>query len=276
MKKGWIYVLVALGLLAGAVWALSRWAQQQIPDTVQIRYDVHLEGDTAEVRVRMAQAALRKVVGLMDSVRFDLTVDDEHLWQGRMDVDEDMQVGDSDTLQVPIKIAYRQMIDKLKALQDTDSVNYRLDGELRFAGWWGQRAVPFERTGRTRVPKLPQLSLDDVERDGRTFTLHLNVYNPNPAEIVVEGFNYDLVMGDSLLVTKGRSAESFTVPPFDTVAIPLEVRPENLRLLETLGRALIGQSFPYYMQVDIRLVPNPAWDIRFNYVADIRGEAELL
>ncbi len=276
MKKGWIYVLVALVLLAGAAWALSRWARQQIPDTVQIRYEVNLEGDTAEVRVRMAQAALRKVVGLMDSVRFNLTVDDEQLWKGRMDVDEDMRVGDSDTLQIPLKIAYRQMLDKLKALQDTDSVDYRLDGELHFAGWWGQRAVPFERTGRTRVPKLPEVSFDEMERDGRTFTLRLDVYNPNPAEIIVEGFNYDLVMGDSLLVTKGRAAESFTVQPYDTVATPIEVRPENLRLLETLGRALIGQSFPYYMQLDIRLVPNPEWDIRFNYLADIRGEAELL
>lgn len=93
----------------------------------------------------------------VDSLRFNLDVDDLQFARGRTAEDFALPALGETVVPVTIAVPTNDLIDKVMELGTGEGPSYRLTGTAKLGGLLGV-PIPFEREGRLELPRLPGLT----------------------------------------------------------------------------------------------------------------------
>ena len=90
----------------------------------------------------------------VDSLRFDLELNELSFARGRTSEDFELPALGETVVPVTVLLATTDLLDRAMRLGVEQRVEYRLDGTAELGGLFGTR-VPFERSGTLALPRLP-------------------------------------------------------------------------------------------------------------------------
>jgi len=142
-------------------------------------------------------------------------------------------------LSLPIVIRYEDFLEGLHQLQQQNSFEYTLQGDVNL----GILQVPYSASGSIPLPKLPQITLKTIKV--RRFTLEgietamlFNVSNANDFPVRADGMSYQLLL-DNVTTVSGENTQAIDVPPHSNSTIEIN---NKLNLTE------LGKVFDTFRQ----------------------------
>ncbi len=149
--------------------------------------------------------------------------------------------------EVPVTIIYNDFFKSVQSFLEADSLDYDLGGHAVFSMF----RVPYKKTGRLPVPKLPSIRLkqfhvQEINLTGAKINAEIGLKNSNSFAIVPGIFEYTLSLAD-IRLSSGR-AEAVELPGNNeefVITIPLDL---NFFSIGTaLASVLSGRESTYLL-----------------------------
>ncbi len=202
----------------------------------------------------------------LSSLEYALKVEEGSLLQGQMDQGLELSAGGQSTIEVPVSVGYKQLLEIAASAKEKNEIKYSIDLGLGFmVPGFGSIKVPLSYSDNLPVPKLPSLQIASLRVKKVSLTridveLDLRVNNPNIFSLTFKSLNYDLSVAGRSWV-KGNPVRDLSFPAGkDSSAI----LPISLNIVE------VGRSV-----VDL-LSGNKTLDYRFNGDTVIVSDYSLL
>ncbi|MDM8524039.1 LEA type 2 family protein [Desulfococcaceae bacterium HSG8] len=107
----------------------------------------------------------------------------------------------------------------------TDNIRYMLSGSVRV----GPFAVPYSAKGELDLPKLPEISLKQVDIPNFSLTeksaviFSLSLENPNPFSVHLDGLNYDIKLGGKAIARGIARSVVIEKGSISTLELPVSI-----------------------------------------------------
>lgn len=180
----------------------------------------------ADVRVDNPLAAALPLV----DIDYTLTSGGRSFVDGAASLDGSIPAGGSQVVQLPIGVAFSDLLDVLSGVKPGAVVPYEAELVMNVdAPLIGPMALPLSTTGELPVPTVPKVSVASVDWSELSFTniagtLSLAVENTNDFPIDIENLSYGVALG-GVDVASGAvtSAPSLTTGDAKTIDIPISL-----------------------------------------------------
>lgn len=144
---------------------------------------------------------------------YQLDVEEQSLLSGERKQRIKVGANKQSTVTLPLKLVYQEMAGGLKTLVERDAIHYSLNGKLDF----GLFRLPYSKSGRLKLPSLPDIRIERVELDrlslsGINILLSLMIENDNDFPLLLDGIDYGLKLDDTT-VARGKSLGSLVLEP---------------------------------------------------------------
>ncbi len=185
----------------------------------------------ADVRVDNPLAAALPLINL----DYDITSGGKSFLDGSAALDGSVPAGGSKTVQLPLGIAFSDLLDVLSGVKPGAIVPYEANLTMNVdAPLLGPLSLPLSTTGELPVPTVPNVTLDSVDWSDLSFTniagtLNFGVENTNDFPIDIDNLSYGLnLAGVDVSQGKVTSAPSLTKGDKKSIQIPIQLSPAKL------------------------------------------------
>jgi len=133
----------------------------------------------------------------LDAFDYDLQINGASFLTGKQDAQLQILAGQTSHLEIPISLGFKELYRTFQSLQNQDSSQYRLKGNLYFnLPILGKTAIPVSKTGWLPMVKLPKfkspsLKIVRLGLTGANVALNLTVENPNAFSLLLNKLNYN-------------------------------------------------------------------------------------
>lgn len=191
----------------------------------------------------------------VDSVAYNLTINDRKFINGVADSGIRLPAGGSGVVSVPVMVNFLDLFETFSDLDRSEQIRYALSGDINI----GPFKLPFDHQGTFTAPRLPKISLKNVAVSDISLTharvsLTLGIENDNPFAVKLDGLQYGVKLGGNTFA----AGETRTVPQVNengisTIAIPLELNFFKLgrSVYSLLKEASSGYELTGEMRFDI-------------------------
>lgn len=180
----------------------------------------------------------------LGDILYDLDINGNRLVSSQLSQGLDLEASGTSPLEIPVTINYLDFFNSLTQLVGADRLDYRLSGSAAV----GPFRIPYSSSGKLDVPKLPDITVENVKIDSFSLTgaklkLTLGLKNPNAFAMKMDGLEYTAQLGDVKLA-QGNASMNTALGANGRSMMDLGL---NLNFLE-LGRSartlLSGSSAP--------------------------------
>lgn len=208
-------------------------------------------------------------------ITYDFKVNDEPFIYDVLEKGITIKPGGSGVVEVPVTFNYLDLFESVTELIRSESVAYDLSGSIRV----GLFDIPYQTKGNYKIPKLPKVSLKNVDISDLSFTkaslmFHLDVKNSNPFTVKLNGLDYGIKLGGKEFV-KGRAqtVSSIGKNGTSTLKIPLDISflklgrsVYNLMTESSSGYELSGRMKFDMPKIGIKSIPfKKTGEVPFNF-----------
>ncbi|MBN2382525.1 LEA type 2 family protein [bacterium] len=171
---------------------------------------------------------------LLENVNYDLKLDNKDFIEGVLDKGINLKANGSEPFQIPVTVNFMKMFQNVAEFIKKDEVPYDLSGSFRVHIF----AIPFRVKGKLPIPKIPEISLQNVDvknlsLTGAKLVFNLKLKNPNDFTVALNGLKYGLSLGDKQVL----SGETMEYKSIDKQGQSIMSIPLQLNILE-LGQTL--------------------------------------
>ncbi len=217
----------------------------------------------------------------LSSLEYALKVEEGSLLQGQMDQGLELPAGGQSTIEVPVSVGYKQLLEIASSAKEKSEIAYSIDLGLGFTvPGFGSIKVPLSYSDNLPVPKLPELKIASLRVKKVSLTridieLDLRVNNPNIFSLAFTSLSYDLnVAGRSWVQGNPVRDLSFPAGGDGSAILPI-----SLNIVE-VGRSVVdllsgNKSLDYRFNGDTIIVSDYSLlkDYFFNFSSS--GSAEI-
>ncbi len=193
----------------------------------------------------------------VSNISYDLKINDLDFAKSVLNEKITLESDGSGIVEVPVTVNYFDVFETVADFVQSDKVRYDLSGSVGV----GPFAIPYQKKGEFDVPKLPKVSLKNVEvKDislfGATMNFALEMKNANPFTVQLNELAYTLKLGGKEFA-KGMTQ---ALPPIDgkggsTLEIPMNVN--FIKLGRSVYNMLTGLSSEYDLSGSMKFtIPN--------------------
>ena len=189
----------------------------------------------------------------LGNLRYAFEIGGKALSSGELPANTALPAQGHADLAVPLKIDYQQAFGSLQKLFTEDAPEYRVSGSFRV----GPFEIPYSQTGRLKLPRMPrlaikQLRLISTDPLAPTWTLELELDNPNEFSIPLEGLDYAFNLRGRDLATGRTELERMNAGQRTTLALPLRLSLADLGLaLADLRKG--GTTLPFRFSANVHV-----------------------
>ena len=206
-KLKWgIFIVLLLALLGGVLYyILNKKYYPKVKDVAYI--NLELANDTAQVKAGIK--ILNRVplpIGI-DSVYYVIKEDSIRLGWGQMTVPHTLPPLGSKVVDFKMLLDFEKYRQHIKDRQDKDSIRLDVDMDIFFnLPLIPPQEITLNRHLTVPVPKSPSIKLQDIEvrsfsvDSGYSLLLTINAGNQHLPNLRIENFNYNIRIGDSLII----------------------------------------------------------------------------
>lgn len=134
----------------------------------------------------------------LSAFEYDLLINDHSFLNGREEKKMEISANSESTVQLPLRVGYKDIYDTFQSLAGKDSSSYQLNARLFFnLPLVGSISIPVGKSGRLPLVKLPRISVEDLKIKhlgfgGADLLLRVRVDNPNAFSMAFRHVNYNL------------------------------------------------------------------------------------
>ncbi len=160
--------------------------------------------------------------------------------------------GKESTINIPLRFAWRTLYRTVKSLAEKDSFSYTLQGKMHLRiGQKQSVAVPFKKSGKLPVVKMPKVGLHDARilratMDGVEVATDLSVFNPNSFPLILTGVKGEALIGD-IRGVRLHSGEEIHIPPREKRVMPIRMRADIRELGLAALQMFTGKNTPPFI-----------------------------
>ncbi len=243
-KRIWILaVVIAAGLLASCA-ALQEMVQAP---TVRVGNVAMNDFTFQDVTLDFGLDVNNPNVFGVELLGFDyqFVIEDNEFLKGTEDKTLSITPQSKSTVNIPIKINFKELYSLLTKVKDLDSLSYHLTGNFKPGGLLAGVNIPFNKKGTLPNVRVPKISLKGVKIDKMGFSgvdlaVNLGIENINSFAFNLGKLDYNISLGGNSVAT-GMTDKLAEIPAKQSgqVSIPLSL---NLSGLSSLYSLLTGKS----------------------------------
>lgn len=192
--------------------------------------NVNLSGDTAYSDLTLKLKNKGWFSLSLDSLMYKIRLDTALILSKTEPLRLKLSSGQEDTLHLKIAFPYKRVSEKIKQLQNQDSVDIIMRLRVVYSTIFGKASVPFRKVTSIEVPIPPKFEIEKVEYEGREkktgfFVATIRMHNYGKAELKLSDLNYQVKMED-LLQANGKHPEEIRIQPKSDLVFKLPFKVE--------------------------------------------------
>lgn len=181
----------------------------------------------------------------VDRIGYQLDINGRSFIQGENDQSISIPSQGRGVVHLPLQVEFFEFFQSIQEFMQSDFLDYDLKGSISV----GPFQVPFQNSGQFPVPKLPEVSLLDIEIDELTFTsatinFALGLKNINEFAILPKGLTYEISLGD-LPFANGKVNKFENIDSQRELKINLPLKLDLISLGHSAFQLLQGASTQY-------------------------------
>jgi LEA14-like dessication related protein len=186
---------------------------------------------------------------VLEQVTYRFSARGEEVREGRHDLAITVPAEGEAEVSVPVAVEWALSAEEIAALSGTDAVPLVFNGVVK--GRYGSRTVEFafDRAGRLRRPRLPEVALDQPDGSRRKIDevyaiVRLQVQNDNNFDVRISGLDYVLEFEGTAL-REGTAGTGHRLLPSGAYVIEIEqeITPERVENMVEEMRARNALSY---------------------------------
>jgi LEA14-like dessication related protein len=181
----------------------------------------------------------------LDRLTYQLAIDEKPFADGI--VDQKIRIGANaeETVLLPVRVNFLDLFNSIAELAKKEAVAYDLTGAFTVMGV----NIPYRADGRVPIPKLPDISLQqvmvsDISLSGASLVFRLALENPNPFAIALDGLEYDVSLAKTSFAT-GVAKTATPIAANGKIDLDVEMEVKFLRMGQAAHRLISDKSTPY-------------------------------
>jgi len=189
----------------------------------------------------------------IDRIDYQLDLNGAQFVKGDLDQGVALTASGVAPLEFPITIRYFEFFKSIRDFIKSNEIQYNLSGSMRI----GPFDVPYQTSGKLPVPKLPDISLKQVQIDqislmGATLLFTLSLKNQNAFTLQPQAINYDISLAETSFAS-GKATQINSVGSGDESLIQLPVTVNFLDLGKSAYHLLTGSSSSYQLSGNLEM-----------------------
>ena len=218
-----------------------------------------------------------KLAGL----HYDVKIENQSLLSGVTAQGVEIKPASTSTVQLPVSLKFDDLRKLPGELWQQDNFSYQLDS--RFVvdlPIIGEYAIPVSKQGELPVPKMPKISIKDMQvrnigLSSAELVAIVEVQNPNAFDLGFSDFSYNLNVNKQSW-GQGSIKQGKTIPQKGKATIELPLKLDMMSMGTTVYQMLAGKlPLEYRLQGDMTLDSGIELLRNINVPLDIKGEASL-
>lgn len=212
---------------------------------------------------------------------YDLKIENQSLMSGVTAQGLEIQPVSTSKVQLPVTLKFEDLRKLPGELWQKDRFNYQLDTKIVVdLPVIGNYAIPVSRQGELPVPKIPEISIQDIQIKNLSFMAAelvalVEIVNPNAFDLGFSDFNYQLNVNQQSW-GQGSINKSNTVPEKGKATIEIPVKLNMTSMGQTVYQMLSGkQPLEYQLQGGLTLDTGIELLRNYKMPIDIQGKATL-
>ncbi len=206
----------------------------------------------------------------LSAYNYDFKINESSFVSGSQPSNTVIEASGKSTLQIPIRIGFKELYNTFTSLKDQDEAAYTLNLiVITDLPVLGITEIPFETEGIFPVVKAPKLSVSGLKMDKLSltkadFTLDLNIQNPNSFDVNLDRLKYEINI-NGLNTINGIITESVAINKKgeDSIKLPVSINLlqlgasaynmlKNKKPLDysLSGSSIIGATLPLFRTSD--------------------------
>jgi LEA14-like dessication related protein len=175
-------------------------------------------------------------------IAYDLKIQQRDFASGTLEEGIKLKAGGTERVTVPVRMKYLEVFESIVEFVQSNRVAYELSGSFSV----GPFDIPYRHRGNLDIPKLPDISLDDVRisalsATGATLTFSLNMTNSNSFPVQLNGLDYGIQLG-GIEFADGRMRDVSTLNKRGDTRVDIPVNISFFNLGHSAYRLLTGTS----------------------------------
>jgi LEA14-like dessication related protein len=151
-------------------------------------------------------------------------------------------------VELPVRVRWRDVPDLAQLALTRRDVGFKVTGTAALSSALGDIGIPFSRSGRVDLPRVPSFAVRGVRvrelsLTGLAFDVDLAVKNENRFALPVGALAYGLRLGEGELAADGEKP-LVAVPPGGSATVKIPVRLSLASAGKAIQRLLGGESVP--------------------------------
>jgi len=141
----------------------------------------------------------------INGIDYQIFLENKSFLQGRHNKSMHIPAMASNTVGIPVKVHFKDIIQATRNLKGRELINYSLKSNVGI----GPFKIPVIHTGKIKIPKLPKIKVHslNVGRMGLTqssLVLNMDIQNDNSFPIPLNGLNYQFSIGGQQLASASK------------------------------------------------------------------------
>jgi|GEM_PF-3556402 len=151
--------------------------------------------------------------------------------------------GEKKDFDLEFKINTKQLVKRIRSLQDQDSTSISVKGSIVFEMKFGRYTMEIDKMVKVRVPTPPDIKIREIEylgirgRDSIDFNLHIGVLNNNPNIIGIKNTTYRFTSKD--FIESSGVLPDVVLDTSDTVVRVVTITLVTSRKMELLSKLIL-------------------------------------
>jgi LEA14-like dessication related protein len=138
----------------------------------------------------------------LSKITYDLRVNEKDLIKDTLPEGIKVPAKGDAVMSIPVTVRYADLFNNLSDALKSDALAYDLKGTMGI----GPFSIPYQHKGQLKMPKLPEISLTDVNvnklsLNGAAIKMELKLKNPNDFDLNLSGLNYAVKLQDKEFVS---------------------------------------------------------------------------
>ncbi len=206
-----------------------------------------------------------------NELTYDLKIDGRPFINGKLDKGIQLPAKKTEMVAIPVKIEYASFFSSLAEIFKKESIAYDLTGTF---GKFGL-SVPFQTKGTLPVPKLPKISVKEVNVENLSFKgaaldVLVEMENENGFPVPLKGFDYVLSLGGKKIAqSRADTKQPLSGKGKSSIKIPVNL--DFFEMGQAAANLLNNSRSDYELTGAMRLDVPGKGEERFDY--SMKGEA---
>lgn len=194
-RKTALFVLILAGMMMCGCAALQQFVQAPTVSFkgVSLQDMSLIEGN---MLFRLNVTNPNPIGATVRNVAYNLKLNGREFLKNTVNKKISLPAGGSSMVELPVTINYLDFFQSVAEFIESDQVAYDLSGSVGI----GPLTVPYQTSGNLDIPKLPEISLENVAVSNLSLTgvsliFSLNLENQNPFTVNLTSLNYGIKLG---------------------------------------------------------------------------------